>query len=92
MAAAQRMDDKNTGNGAIKSIPQSTVYVNSKLVSVDGSSGTACGIGIHAATVWKTDNGSSTVFAGGIEVNRTDDADTCLHTRAGGSSDVFVGG
>ena len=91
MAAAQRNGDANTGAGVINSIPQSTVYVNSKLVSVNGSSGTACGVGIHAATVWKTANGSSTVFAGGIAVNRTGDADTCLHTRAGGSSDVFVG-
>ena len=91
MAAAQRNGDANTGGGVINSIPQSTVFVNSKLVSVNGSKGTGHGIGIHAANAWDTANGSSTVFAGGIAINRTGDADTCAHTRTGGSSDVFVG-
>ena len=91
MAAAQRNGDANTGGGVINSIPQSTVFVNSKLVSVNGSKGTGHGIGIHAANAWDTANGSSTVFAGGIAINRTGDADTCEHTRSGGSDDVFVG-
>ena len=91
MAAAQRNGDSNDGGGVINSIPQSTVFVNSKLVSVNGSKGTGHGIGIHAANAWDTANGSSTVFAGGIAINRTGDADTCAHTRAGGSDDVFVG-
>jgi len=91
MAAAQRNGDSNDGGGVINSIPQSTVFVNSKLVSVNGSKGTGHGIGIHAANAWDTANGSSTVFAGGIAINRTGDADTCEHTRAGGSDDVFVG-
>jgi len=91
MAAAQRNGDANTAGGVINSIPQSTVFVNSKLVSVNGSKGTGHGIGIHAANAWDTANGSSTVSAGGIAINRTGDADTCTHPRAGGSSDVFVG-
>ena len=91
MAAAQRNGDANTGGGVINSIPQSTVFVNSKLVSVNGSKGTGHGIGIHAANAWDTANGSSTVFAGGIAINRTGDADTCTHARAGVSDDVFVG-
>ena len=91
MPKAQRNKDANTGGGVINSIPQSTVFVNSKLVSVNGSKGTGHGIGIHAANAWDTANGSSTVFAGGIAINRTGDADTCAHTRAGGSDDVFVG-
>ena len=91
MPKAQRNGDANTGGGVINSIPQSTVFVNSKLVSVNGSKGTGHGIGIHAANAWDTANGSSTVFAGGIAINRTGDADTCTHTRAGGSDDVFVG-
>ena len=91
MPKAQRNGDANTGGGVINSIPQSTVFVNSKLVSVNGSKGTGHGIGIHAANAWDTANGSSTVFAGGIAINRTGDADTCAHTRAGGSDDVFVG-
>ena len=91
MPKAQRNGDSNNGGGEINSIPQSTVFVNSKLVSVNGSKGTGHGIGIHAANAWDTANGSSTVFAGGIAINRTGDADTCAHTRAGGSDDVFVG-
>ena len=92
MAAAQRNGDSNDGGGVINSIPQSTVFVNSKLVSVDGSVGTGHPTGPpHSAGTWKTANGSSTVFAGGIAINRTGDADTCTHTRTGGSDDVFVG-
>ena len=91
MPKAQRNGDSNNGGGEINSIPQSTVFVNSKLVSVNGSKGTGHGIGIHAANAWDTANGSETVFAGGIAINRTGDADTCAHTRAGGSDDVFVG-
>ena len=92
MVAAQRDGDSNDGGGKITSIPQSTVFVNSKLVSVDGSIGTGHPVGVpHSAGTWKTANGSSTVSAGGIAINRTGDADTCEHTRAGGSDDVFVG-
>ena len=92
MAAAQRNGDSNDGGGKITSIPQSTVFVNSKLVSVNGSVGTGHPTGpTHSAGTWKTANGSSTVSAGGIAINRTGDADTCEHTRAGGSDDVFVG-
>ena len=92
MAAAQRNGDSNDGGGVINSIPQSTVFVNSKLVSVNGSTGTGHPVGPpHSAGTWKTANGSSTVFAGGIAVNRTGDADTCLHARVGGSGNVNVG-
>ena len=93
MAAAQRNGDSNDGGGVINSIPQSTVFVNSKLVSVNGSIGTGHPVGPpHSAGTWKTANGSSTVSAGGIAINRTGDADTCTHPRAGGSGNVFVGG
>ena len=92
MTAAQRNGDSNDGGGVINSIPQSTVFVNSKLVSVNGSVGTGHPTGpTHSAGTWKTANGSSTVSAGGIAINWTGDADTCAHTRTGGSNDVFVG-
>ena len=91
MPKAQRNGDANTGGGVINSIPQSTVFVNSKLVSVNGSKGTGHGIGIHAANAWDTANGSETVFAGGIAINRTGDADSCAHPRSGGSSNVNAG-
>ena len=91
MAAAQRKTDANTGGGTISSVPQSTVYANSKLLSVNGSSVTTHGTdpAVHSGTV--TANGSSTVFADGTAVNRTGDADSCGHARTGGSSDVNIG-
>ena len=91
MAAVQRKTDANTGGGIISSTAQSTVYANDKLISVNGSTVTTHGIypNVHAGVT--TANGSSTVFAGGIAINRTGDVDSCTHTRTGGSSDVFVG-
>ena len=85
------MTDANTGGGTIISVPQSTVYANSKLLSVNGSSVSSHGTGLDTHPVLPTANGSSTVFAGGIAVNRTGDADSCTHTRTGGSDDVYVG-
>ena len=89
---AHRMGDANKGGGVIDSIPQSTVFANSKVLAVDGSKGTGHGIGVHATNQWDTANGSSTVNAGGIPVNREDDTDTCDHDRTGGSDDVNIGG
>ena len=91
MAAVQRKTDANTGGGTISSTAQSTVYANDKLISINGSTVTTHGVSpnVHAGVT--TANGSSTVFAGGIAINRTGDADSCTHTRTGGSGDVFVG-
>ena len=89
---AHRMGDANTGGGTITTIPQSTVFANSKVLAVNGSKGTGHGVGIHAVNAWDTANGSSTVNAGGIPVNKEGDADTCSHTRTGGSGDVNIGG
>ena len=88
---AHRMGDANTGGGTITTIPQSTVFANSKVLAVNGSKGTGHGVGIHAVNAWDTANGSSTVNAGGIPVNKEGDADTCAHTRTGGSSNVNIG-
>ena len=91
MAAAQRKTDANNGGGTISSVPQSTVYANSKLLSVNGSSVTTHGTdpAVHSGTV--TANGSSTVKAGGLGVNRDEDVDSCTHSRTGGSDDVNIG-
>jgi uncharacterized Zn-binding protein involved in type VI secretion len=89
---AHRMDDANTGGGKITTIPQSTVFANSKVLAVNGSKGTGHGIGVHATNQWDTANGSSTVKCHGIPVNSEGDADTCTHTRTGGSGDVNIGG
>ena len=88
---AHRMGDANTGGGTITTIPQSTVFANSKVLAVNGSKGTGHCVGIHAVNAWDTANGSSTVNAGGIPVNKEGDADTCAHTRTGGSGDVNIG-
>ena len=88
---AHRMGDANTGGGTITSIPQSKVFCNGKLLSVNGSKGTGHGVDLHAVNAWDTANGSSTVNAGGIPVNSETDADTCTHTRTGGSSNVNIG-
>ena len=91
MAAAQRMTDANLGGGTISSVPQSTVFANSKLLSVNGSSVTTHGTdpAVHSGAT--TANGSSTVFASGTAVNRTGDADSCAHARTGGSDSVNIG-
>ena len=91
MAAAQRMTDANDGGGIISSVPQSTVFANSKLLSVNGSSVTTHGEdpAVHSGAT--TANGSLTVFADGTAVNRTGDVDSCTHTRDGGSSNVNIG-
>ena len=85
------MGDANTGGGTITTIPQSTVFANSKVLAVNGSKGTGHGVDLHAVNAWDTANGSSTVNAGGIPVNKEGDADTCAHTRTGGSGDVNIG-
>ena len=90
---AQRKGDSNTYPAAITVVADNKVYVNSKLISVDGSS-VADHLpvnGTNTHTSVKTANGSSTVKSGGTPVNRTSDADSCGHTRVGGSSNVNIG-
>lgn len=82
-----RLGDFNDGGGDITEIPQNTVYANGRLVSIDGSRVEPHDL--HFDTV--TANGSTTVFIGGIPVNREGDEDECGHVRDGGSPDVFVG-
>ena len=88
---AHRMGDANTGGGTITTIPQSTVKCNGKVLAVNGSKGTGHGGDLHAVNAWDTANGSSTVKVGGTPVNSYSDADTCGHTRTGGSGDVNIG-
>jgi uncharacterized Zn-binding protein involved in type VI secretion len=89
MPAAHRLNDPDEAGAAINSIPQSTVFINDQLASIDGSDVDGHGTGEHSGP--QTANGSPTVFIGGIPVNRQGDADTCGHPRADGSPDVFVG-
>jgi uncharacterized Zn-binding protein involved in type VI secretion len=90
---AQRKTDLNNLGAAIAGVTDNKVKVNGLLLSTDGSSVQdhlpVDGVNIHVNT--KTANGSSTVNSGGVPVNRTGDADSCGHTRAGGSSNVNIG-
>jgi len=88
---AQRIGDANSGGGTIGAVTNNKVFVNSKLVSIDGSIVTTHGTfpNVHAGST--TANGSSTVKVGGLGVNRENDVDSCTHVRIGGSSNVNIG-
>tara|TARA_Y100001963_G_C6656160_1_gene388144 strand:- start:350 stop:634 length:285 start_codon:yes stop_codon:yes gene_type:complete len=93
MPKVARMGDLNSGGGIIQTIPQSTVFANNKLISVDGSKGSGHPVGPpHALNVWLTANGSSTVTINNIPVNDEGDVDTCGHPRVDGSTNVFTHG
>lgn len=89
-----RIGDSNTGGGRITVTPQSTVFANNRLVAVNGSVGTShppCPKpAIHCAGAWRTTGGSPNVFINNIPVNRIGDPDTCGHSRAAGSENVYV--
>lgn len=94
MPQAQRLGDSNDAGGVVNSIPQSTVFANGLLMSVDGSIGTGhppCPIpAIHCSGNWTTANGSGNVLINGIPVNFEGNADTCGHSRINGSGSVNV--
>lgn len=94
MPAVQRQGDVNTAGGVAQG-GASSVLVNGRPIMVTGMSVTphpCCGQKrcppIHCRAT--TSGGSSTVFAEGKPVIFTGNADTCGHTRAGGSADVLV--
>ena len=88
---AQRLGDANSGGWTIGAVTNNKVYVNNKLISIDGSIVTSHGSfpNVHAGAT--TANGSSTVKVGGLGVNKENDADSCGHVRIGGSSNVNIG-
>ena len=87
MPAAQRDGDLNSAGAAVSS--SRNVKVNGLSITVNGDA-VANHAPAHTGIV--TANGSSTVKAGSIGVNRTGDADSCIsHTRAGGSGNVNIG-
>ena len=90
---AQRKGDLNNLGAAIAGVTDNKVKVNGLLLSTDGSSvqDHLPVDGVNTHTNVSTANGSSTVKSGGVPVNRTGDADSCGHTRAGGSSNVNIG-
>jgi len=89
---AQRKTDANSGGGVIDTTGgNSTVYINSLLAAVNGSTGTGHGEGAHSFHAWQTTSGSGSVFAHGKAVNFSNNSNTCGHVQIGGSGDVFVG-
>ena len=90
---AQRKTDANNIGAQIAGVTDNKVFANGLLLSTDGSSvqDHLPVDGVNTHTNVSTANGSSTVKSGGVPVNRTGDADSCGHTRAGGSSNVNIG-
>ncbi len=91
MTQVHRVGDSNDAGGVITGSLQSSVFANGILVSVDGSpvSPHLPFVPPHVGTI--TASGSGTVSIEGIPVNRLGDADSCGHSRAAGSDNVFVG-
>lgn len=88
MPAVQRQDDLNDAGAAITS-GFSSVRVNNKPVSVDGSA-----VAPHAkknSHRTTTANGVSSVRAGNKPINTKGNADGCGHVRVGGSPNVRAG-
>jgi hypothetical protein len=90
----QRITDTNDyPAAATDSDGNSTVHANDILILVNGSTVEPhvprSGGFVHDPTF--TANGSTRVFAHNVEVNFTDNPDTCGHPRIGGSPNVFVG-
>lgn len=91
MPSVARLGDSNSGGGTITSVPQTTVFADGMPISVNGSTGTSHRKKHkHKAGVWRTANGSSTVTINNIPVNFQGNADTCGHTRVGGSPTIFI--
>lgn len=90
MPEVHRHQDLNTADAPIVRVAQNSVYVNNRLLSVDGSDVKGHGPGEHSGPV--TANGSQTVFAEFIPVNDRGDPDSCGHPRAEGSPDVYTHG
>jgi hypothetical protein len=97
MPAVQRLDDLNNGGGKLTQTPQDFVTVDGKKVAVVGAEGTShypCGQpggNAHCYPTWQTKGGSSSVRIANKPVIRTQDVDSCGHTRVGGSSTTRVG-
>lgn len=95
MPAVQRVGDANEAGGVAQG-GAGSVRVNGRAVIVEGNSVTphpCCGSRgcppTHCSAT--TAGGSGSVKAGGIGIITTGAADTCGHSRAGGSADVRIG-
>jgi len=94
MPAVQRNGDANTAGGVVSG-GNSSVRINGRPVTVVGNSVSphpCCGRKrcppIHCSAT--TTGGAGSVRVGGIKVILTGHADTCGHTRSGGSPNVRI--
>ena len=94
MPAVVRRGDANSAGG-IATQGAATVFVNGRGVVPPGSPVTphpCCGSrGCDAHCSASTTGGSATVFAEGKPIILVGDTDTCGHSRAQGSPNVFIG-
>lgn len=94
MPAVVRRGDANSAGG-IATQGAATVFVNGRGVVPPGSPVTphpCCGSrGCDAHCSASTTGGSATVFAEGKPIILVGDPDTCGHSRAQGSPNVFIG-
>lgn len=90
MPGVVRADVDTAGGGTIRASGNSTVYVNNKLVIVDGDPVDSHGSGEHAGATMVASSTSNT-FINNIAVCFKGDLATC-GDPATGSDDAFFGG
>ena len=88
MPAVQRQGDSDSGGGVVTS-GIGSVRTNGKPTAVIGLSVSKHGKKAHSGP--QTAGGVSTVRVAGKPISVTGNADTCGHTRTGGSSNVRAG-
>lgn len=88
MPAVQRQGDSDTGGGAVAS-GIGSVRTNGKPTAVIGLAVSFHGKKAHSGP--QTAGGVSSVRVAGKPISVTGNADTCGHTRTGGSSNVRAG-
>ena len=88
MPAVQRQGDSDSGGGTVTS-GIGSVRTNGKPTAVIGLAVSRHGRRAHAGP--QTSGGVGSVRIEGKPISVTGDADTCGHTRTGGSSNVRAG-
>lgn len=96
MAAATRLNDKDTGHDACPGRELVTaspnVFINGRAAGRVGDSYAAHGCHIHTPHSGIIADGSATVFINGKKAGRIGDPVSCGGSVAEGSPDVFIGG
>ena len=90
MSIVQVVGDANAAGGVVQGSVQGTVYIDGRLVAVNGSPVSPHWPFRfpHVGTV--TTSGSTQVLINGIPVNRVGDPDSCGHPRATQSVKVDI--